>query len=39
MAVLDVDFHHGNGTQNIFYQRSDVMFVSLHGEPAVSYPY
>jgi acetoin utilization deacetylase AcuC-like enzyme len=39
VAVLDVDFHHGNGTQNIFYGRSDVMFVSLHGEPAVSYPY
>lgn len=39
VAVLDVDFHHGNGTQNIFYDRSDVMFVSLHGEPAVSYPY
>ena len=39
VAVLDVDFHHGNGTQNIFYDRSDVMFVSLHGDPSVSYPY
>jgi acetoin utilization deacetylase AcuC-like enzyme len=39
VAVLDVDFHHGNGTQNIFYDRADVMFVSLHGDPAVSYPY
>jgi acetoin utilization deacetylase AcuC-like enzyme len=39
VAVLDVDFHHGNGTQNIFYGRNDVLFVSLHGEPAVSYPY
>ncbi|NWC94925.1 MULTISPECIES: histone deacetylase family protein [unclassified Pseudomonas] len=39
VAVLDVDFHHGNGTQNIFYNRSDVMFVSLHGDPSVSYPY
>lgn len=39
VAVLDVDFHHGNGTQNIFYDRADVLFVSLHGEPAVSYPY
>lgn len=39
VAVLDVDFHHGNGTQNIFYDRADVLFVSLHGEPSVSYPY
>ncbi|MBR8292808.1 histone deacetylase family protein [Burkholderia cenocepacia] len=39
VAVLDVDFHHGNGTQDIFYERSDVLFASLHGEPAVSYPY
>jgi acetoin utilization deacetylase AcuC-like enzyme len=39
VAVLDVDFHHGNGTQNIFYNRNDVMFVSLHGDPSVSYPY
>jgi len=39
VAVLDVDFHHGNGTQNIFYDRPDVLFISLHGEPAVSYPY
>ena len=33
MAVLDVDFHHGNGTQAIFYDRADVMFLSLHGDP------
>ncbi|MEN8640626.1 histone deacetylase family protein [Pseudomonas sichuanensis] len=39
VAVLDVDFHHGNGTQTIFYDRPDVLFVSLHGEPADSYPY
>ncbi|MCE5985358.1 histone deacetylase family protein [Pseudomonas sp. LF19] len=39
VAVLDVDFHHGNGTQNIFYARSDVLFASIHGDPAVSYPY
>ena len=39
VAVLDVDFHHGNGTQNIFYDRNDVMFASLHGDPSVSYPY
>ncbi|RQS09773.1 histone deacetylase family protein [Burkholderia sp. Bp9002] len=39
VAVLDVDFHHGNGTQDIFYDRADVLFVSIHGEPPVSYPY
>ncbi|MBN3787616.1 histone deacetylase family protein [Burkholderia sp. Ac-20353] len=39
VAVLDVDFHHGNGTQDIFYDRSDVLFASIHGEPSVSYPY
>jgi acetoin utilization deacetylase AcuC-like enzyme len=39
VAILDIDFHHGNGTQDIFYDRSDVLFVSLHGEPGVSYPY
>jgi acetoin utilization deacetylase AcuC-like enzyme len=39
VAVLDVDYHHGNGTQSIFYTRDDVMFVSLHGDPYHSYPY
>ena len=39
VAVLDVDYHHGNGTQSIFYERSDVCFVSLHGDPLVEYPY
>ena len=39
MAVLDVDFHHGNGTQDIFYDRSDVLFVSLHGDPIHAFPY
>lgn len=39
VAILDVDFHHGNGTQDIFYQRSDVLVVSIHGDPSVSYPY
>jgi acetoin utilization deacetylase AcuC-like enzyme len=39
VAVLDVDFHHGNGTQDIFYDRSDVLTVSIHGDPSVSYPY
>ena len=39
VAVLDVDYHHGNGTQQIFYDRADVQFVSLHGDPARAYPW
>jgi acetoin utilization deacetylase AcuC-like enzyme len=39
VAMLDVDYHHGNGQQNIFYQRSDVLTVSLHGHPRFAYPY
>jgi acetoin utilization deacetylase AcuC-like enzyme len=39
VAILDVDFHHGNGTQQIFYDRGDVIFVSLHADPADEYPY
>ena len=39
VAILDVDFHHGNGTQQIFWQRDDVLYVSLHGDPAGIYPY
>lgn len=39
VAILDVDFHHGNGTQDIFYGREDVLFVSLHGEPQNAFPY
>lgn len=39
VAILDVDFHHGNGTQQIFYSRDDVLFVSLHADPAEDYPY
>ena len=39
VTVLDVDYHHGNGTQQIFYGRDDVAFVSLHGDPARAYPY
>jgi acetoin utilization deacetylase AcuC-like enzyme len=39
VAVLDVDFHHGNGTQDIFYDRADVLYVSLHGDPAHAFPY
>ncbi|MEQ9488154.1 MAG: histone deacetylase family protein [Alphaproteobacteria bacterium] len=39
VAVLDIDFHHGNGTQDIFYRRSDVLYCSLHGEPENTFPY
>lgn len=39
VAILDVDFHHGNGTQDIFYNRGDVLFVSLHGAPEHAFPY
>jgi acetoin utilization deacetylase AcuC-like enzyme len=39
VAILDVDFHHGNGTQQIFYGRDDVLFISLHGDPEVTFPY
>ena len=39
VAVLDVDFHHGNGTQDIFYQRDDVLFLSLHGAPEDAFPH
>lgn len=39
VAVLDIDFHHGNGTQDIFYERSDVLTVSIHGDPRFAYPH
>ena len=39
VAVLDVDYHHGNGTQQIFYARGDALYVSLHGHPDRAYPY
>ncbi len=39
VAILDVDFHHGNGTQDIFYRRGDVFYCSLHGDPRDAYPY
>ncbi|WP_311223658.1 MULTISPECIES: histone deacetylase family protein [unclassified Acidovorax] len=39
VAVLDVDYHHGNGTQQIFYARSDVLTVSIHGDPMTEYPF
>jgi acetoin utilization deacetylase AcuC-like enzyme len=39
VAVLDLDYHHGNGTQAIFYERADVFFASVHGDPHTEYPY
>jgi len=39
VAILDVDFHHGNGTQDAFYARNDVLYVSIHADPAQRYPY
>jgi acetoin utilization deacetylase AcuC-like enzyme len=39
VAILDIDYHHGNGTQTIFYHRDDVLFASLHGHPAQEFPY
>lgn len=39
VAILDVDYHHGNGTQDIFYRRSDVLFTSIHGDPADEFPF
>jgi acetoin utilization deacetylase AcuC-like enzyme len=37
--VLDIDSHHGNGTQGVFWTRPDVLFVSIHGDPASYYPW
>jgi acetoin utilization deacetylase AcuC-like enzyme len=39
VAIVDVDYHHGNGTQQIFYDRDDVLFVSIHADPAFEYPF
>ena len=39
VAILDIDFHHGNGTQDIFYERDDVLFCSLHGDPEEAFPH
>jgi acetoin utilization deacetylase AcuC-like enzyme/GNAT superfamily N-acetyltransferase len=39
VAILDIDYHHGNGQQDIFYRRADVLTVSLHGHPRFAYPY
>jgi acetoin utilization deacetylase AcuC-like enzyme len=39
VVILDVDYHHGNGTQDIFYDDPNVLFISLHADPAVDYPH
>ncbi|MER9458470.1 histone deacetylase family protein [Mesorhizobium sp. M0387] len=39
VSILDVDYHHGNGTQEIFYERADVQVLNLHGDPMVEYPF
>jgi acetoin utilization deacetylase AcuC-like enzyme len=39
IALLDIDYHHGNGHQDIFYQRADVFTLSIHGHPRFAYPY
>ncbi|HZG45334.1 MAG TPA: histone deacetylase family protein, partial [Allosphingosinicella sp.] len=39
VAILDIDYHHGNGTQDIFYARGDILFVSIHADPATDYPF
>ena len=37
--MLDVDYHHGNGTQEIFWRRGDVLFASIHADPRQEYPF
>ncbi|GAB4312625.1 MAG: histone deacetylase family protein [Candidatus Sumerlaeia bacterium] len=39
VAIFDFDYHHGNGTQDIFYARSDVFYCSIHGAPPLTYPF
>lgn len=39
VAILDIDVHHGNGTQDIYYERDDVLFVSVHATPETYYPF
>jgi acetoin utilization deacetylase AcuC-like enzyme len=39
VAVLDIDYHHGNGTQDVFLERGDVFFVSIHADPRTDYPF
>jgi acetoin utilization deacetylase AcuC-like enzyme len=39
VAILDIDYHHGNGTQDIFLERGDVFFASIHADPKTDYPF
>jgi acetoin utilization deacetylase AcuC-like enzyme/GNAT superfamily N-acetyltransferase len=39
VAILDIDYHHGNGQQDIFWHRDDVLTISIHGDPSFAYPY
>ena len=39
VAILDIDYHHGNGTQDIFWTRGDVFYASVHADPATDYPF
>lgn len=39
VAILDIDYHHGNGTQDIFWKRGDVLYASLHADPSTDYPF
>jgi len=39
VAILDIDYHHGNGTQDIFYGDGEILFVSLHADPQTDYPF
>lgn len=39
VAILDIDYHHGNGTQTLFFDRADVFYASLHGDPLTEYPF
>jgi len=39
IAIIDIDYHHGNGQQEIFYERPDVLTISIHGHPSFAYPY
>jgi acetoin utilization deacetylase AcuC-like enzyme len=39
VAIVDIDYHHGNGTQSIFYARDDVLFCSIHADPNDEYPF
>ncbi len=39
ITILDIDYHHGNGTQEIFYDRGDIQVISIHADPRFAYPY